>query len=175
MAGSLLAQDVVVLAKLVGYGGVRPPIAQVAADLALSPSQVHASLKRLERSRLIDAQTSRPLLKAVEEFLIHSVKYAFPVERGEPTRGMPTGYAAPPLSNQIAASGDLPPIWPDPEGKVRGITLEPLHRAAVTAARQDRFLYELLALIDALRDGRARERQLAEKELSARLRRCLRG
>jgi hypothetical protein len=33
----------------------------------------------------------------------------------------------------------------------------------------------LLALIDALRDGRVRERQLAEKELSARLRRFLRG
>jgi DNA-binding Lrp family transcriptional regulator len=175
MAAGLLAQDVVLLAKLVGYGGVRPPIAQVATDLALSPSQVHASLKRLERSRLIDAQTTRPVLKAVEEFLIHGVKYAFPVERGEPTRGMPTAYAAPPLSDQIAASGDLPPVWPDPEGRVRGITLEPLHRAAVKAARQDPSLYELLALIDAVRDGRVRERQLAENELSARLRRCLRG
>jgi len=79
-----------VLAKLVSYGGGRPPIAEVAGDLALSPSQVHASLKRLERSRLIDAQTGRPLLKAVEEFLIHGVKCAFPVQRGEATRGMPT-------------------------------------------------------------------------------------
>jgi hypothetical protein len=50
-----------------------------------------------------------------------------------------------------------------------------LHRAAVKAARQDRSLYELLALIYAVRDGRARERQLAEKELSARLRKDLRG
>ena len=175
MPQGLLAQDIVVLVKLVSYAGARPPIAQVAGDLALSPSQVHASLKRLERSRLIDAQSSRPLLKAVEEFLIHGVKYAFPVERGEPTRGIPTAYAAPPLSNQIAGSGDLPPVWPDAEGKVRGVTLEPLHRAAVKAARQDPTVHELLALIDALRDGRARERQLAEKELSARLRRLLRG
>jgi hypothetical protein len=36
-------------------------------------------------------------------------------------------------------------------------------------------LHELLALIDALRDGRVRERQLAEKELRVRLRRLLRG
>jgi hypothetical protein len=36
-------------------------------------------------------------------------------------------------------------------------------------------LHELLALLDALRDGRVRERQLAEKELSARLRSLLRG
>ena len=175
MPQGLLPQDVVVLAKLVSYGGERPPIAQVAGDLALSPSQVHASLKRLERSRLVDAQTGRPLLKAVEEFLIHGVKYAFPVQRGEATRGVPTAYAAPPLNDQITADGDLPPVWPDAEGDVRGVTLEPLHRAAPKAARKDPALYEILTLIDALRDGRVRERQLAEKELSARLRRLLRG
>lgn len=163
------------LAKLVTYGGERPPIAQVAGDLALSPSQVHASLKRLERSRLVDAQTGRPLLKAVEELLIHGVKYAFPVQRGETTRGMPTAYAALPLRGQIADNGDLPPVWPDSDGEVRGTTLEPLHKAAPRAARKDPALYELLALIDAVRDGRVRERQLAEKELSTRLRRLLRG
>ena len=175
MPPGLLSQDVVVLVKLVTYGGDRPSIAQVAGDLALSPSQVHASLKRLERSRLIDAQTGRPLLKAVEEFLIHGVKYVFPVQRGEATRGIPTAYAAPPLSDQIAADGDLPPVWPDADGDVRGVTLEPLHRTAPKAARTDPALYELLALIDALRDGRVRERHWAEKELSVRLRRLLRG
>lgn len=171
----LLSQDVVVLAKLVSYGGSRPSIAQMSGDLALSPSQVHASLKRLERSRLVDGQTGRPLLKAVEEFLIHGVKYAFPVQRGETTRGMATAYAAPPLNDQIVDSGDLPPVWPDPDGEVRGVTLEPLHKAAPKASRRDPVLHELLALIDALRDGRVRERQSAEKELGARLRRLLRG
>jgi hypothetical protein len=175
MPQGLLPQDVVVLAKLVAYRGERPPIAQMAGDLALSPSQVHASLKRLERSRLIDTQTGRPLLKAVEEFLIHGVKYAFPVQRGETTRGVPTAYAAPPLSGQIVDTGELPPVWPDPDGAVRGATLEPLYKAAPKAVRNDPALYELLALVDALRDGRVRERQLAEKELSARLRRLLRG
>jgi hypothetical protein len=66
-------------------------------------------------------------------------------------------------------------VWPDAEGDVRGVTLEPLHKTAPKAARKDPVLHELLALIDALRDGRARERQLAEHELSARLRRLLRG
>jgi hypothetical protein len=136
---------------------------------------VHGSLKRLERSRLLDGQTGRPALNAVEEFLIHGVKYSFPVQRGEATRGMPTAYAASPLNDQIAANSDLPPVWPDAEGDVRGVTLEPLHKAAPKAARKDPTLYELLALIDALRDGRARERQLAEKELIARLQRLLRG
>ena len=175
MPQGLLSQDVVVLAKLVSYQGARPPIAQVAADLALSPSQIHASLKRLERSRLIDVQTSRPRLAPVEEFLIHGVKYAFPVQRGEATRGMPTAYAAPPLKAHITRNRELPPVWPDPEGHVRGLTLTPLHKAAPKAARKDPVLHEILALLDALRDGRARERELAAKELSARLRRLLRG
>jgi hypothetical protein len=175
MPQGLLPQDVVVLAKLVAYRGERPPIAQMAGDLALSPSQVHASLKRLERSRLIDTQTGRPLLKPVEEFLIHGVKYAFPAHRGETTRGVPTAYAAPPLSGQIVNTGELPPVWPDPDGLVRGATLEPLYKAAPRAVRNDPALHELLALVDALRDGRVRERQLAEKELSARLRSFLHG
>lgn len=171
----MLSQDVLVLVKLVSYGGQRPPMAQVASDLGLSPSQVHASLKRLERSRLIAPSTNTPQLRAVEEFLIHGVKYAFPAIRGEATRGTPTAHAAPPLSAVIAVGEDLPPVWPNAEGAARGLTLEPLHKAAPKAARQDPVLYELLALIDALRDGRARERQLAERELTARLRRQLRG
>lgn len=175
MPQSLLPQDVLVLLKLVSYGGQRPPMAQMAADLGLSSSQVHASLKRLERSRLIAPSTNEPRPRAVEEFLLHGVKYAFPAFRGEATRGMPTAYAAPPLSAAISAGGDLPPVWPHAEGTVRGLTLEPLHKAAPKAAKQDPLLYELLALLDALREGRARERQLAESELTARIRRQLRG
>lgn len=150
-------------------------MALVASDLGLSPSQVHASIKRLERSRLVASQTSEPHLRAVEEFLLHGVKYAFPAVRGEATRGTPTAYAAPPLSAQFAAGGDLPPVWPDAEGTVRGLTLEPLHKAASAAARKDPVLYELLALVDALRDGRVRERQMAGRALTARLRSLLRG
>ena len=175
MAQGLLAQDIVVLAKLISYGGLRPPIAQLASDLTLSPSQTHTSLKRLARSRLVEGQTGRPFLKAVEEFLLHGVKYAFPARRGEATRGIPTGYAAPPLSAHILGSEDLPPVWPDAEGRVRGEAFEPLHRVASAAVRKDPVLYELLALIDALRDGRARERQIAERELRKRLHGLLRG
>lgn len=170
MAQALLPQDVLVLLKLVSHGGQRPAMAQIGSTLDLSASQVHASLRRLERSRLITPATSEPIAAAVEEFLVHGVKYVFPAVRGEATRGLPTAHAAAPLDELIAAGGDPPPVWPDPEGRVRGLTLEPLHRAAPAAARRDARLYELLALVDALRGGRARERQLATRELAARLR-----
>jgi hypothetical protein len=174
MPRGLLSQDVVMLAKLVSYGGHRPPIARIAADLALSASQVHLSLQRLGQSRLID-DDGRPIVRSVEEFLVHGVKYSFPARRGEPTRGIPTAYAAPPVREQIAATSELPPVWPYAEGKVRGMTFEPLHQTAPEAATKDPTLYELLALIDTLRDGRARERQIAERELGARLRKLLHG
>jgi predicted TIM-barrel fold metal-dependent hydrolase len=56
-------------------------------------------------------------------------------------------------------------VWPDAEGNVRGLGVVPLHRGVPAAAQKDKRLYELLALIDLLRGGRARERQWAEQRI----------
>jgi len=169
---SLRPQDVLVLAKLLTHAGRRPPMAQIAAELSISASEVHAALKRLALSRLVssDPEGNRPVLEAVEEFLLHGVKYAFPAKRGEVVRGLLTSYAAPPLNKHIVAGSELPPVWPFAEGQHKGVSLEPLYKTAALAASRDPGLYELLALVDALRDGRARERKIAERELTARLR-----
>jgi hypothetical protein len=45
----------------------------------------------------------------------------------------------------------------------------PLYDSVPGAARRDPALYDLLALIDAIRMGRARERNVAEKEITQRL------
>ena len=45
----------------------------------------------------------------------------------------------------------------------------PLYRSVPFAARQDPALYEWLALVDTLRSGSTRERQLAGKLLDERL------
>lgn len=67
------------------------------------------------------------------------------------------------------ATSERPLIWPHPDGKSRGQSLTPLYRAAPYAALQDERLYELLALVDMLRIGRARERSLAKERLRYRL------
>ncbi len=82
---------------------------------------------------------------------------------------MPTGYAAPPLNEVITQPDEPPPVWPYAEGKVRGYSLSPLYPSVPAAAARDAKLYELLALVDAIRDGRARERSLAVKEIEKRL------
>ena len=103
------------------------------------------------------------------EFLIHGIRYAFPAEKGSLTRGVPTGYAGPPLNETIVASADPPPVWPHAEGPVRGYSFTPLHKNVPLAALDDVRLYELLTLVDAIRDGRVRERELAGRELTKRL------
>ena len=86
--------------------------------------------------------------------------------RGRQARGMPTAYAAPPLSDLIHASLDPIPVWPDAHGEARGESFQPLYPSAPAASRADPTLYQCLCLIDALRGGRARERNLAAEHLT---------
>jgi len=70
----------------------------------------------------------------------------------------------------IAIGADLPPVWPYTKGSVRGIAFQPLYKLAPVAALRDPVFYEYLAMVDALRDGRARDRKLAEEMIVKRLR-----
>jgi hypothetical protein len=174
MPASLKPQDVVVLIKLCGYrAATRPPYSLISEDLGVSQSEINGSVKRLQSAGLVNPKElgELPILAAAEEFLIHAVKYVFPAQRGDFVRGMPTSYAAKPLSELIVSGDDPIPVWPDPKGKKKGISLMPLYRSVPDAARRDLVLYERLAMLDAIRDGGARERKLAEKELIKSLRR----
>lgn len=141
---------------------------QLAKELMMSSSEAHASVKRSIEARLINPQTRLPVKAAVEEYLFHGVPYAFPAELGNVSRGVPTAYAAPPLSGLISSS-DLPPVWMCGDGSVKGRCIEPLHKSARYMADMNPAFYEVLALVDALRMGRRREKALAETELRRRL------
>jgi hypothetical protein len=175
-------QDVVVILKLVADGKrVNWTYSELSEELCMSASQVFRSVARAEAARLLSAPLpplgrvegislfARPNLGNLKEFLVHGVKYCFPVERGGPTRGIPTAEAAPPLNRHFPQDFPLPPVWPDAEGSVRGIEFSPLYKNVPQAALRDTKLYELLALVDAIREGRAREREVAIRELTARI------
>lgn len=165
----LKPQDVVVLLKLAQPRWVGAPYAVLATELGMSPSEVHAAVHRAAAAGLVNPFLRATQREAAAEFLIHGLKYAFPAQRGEMTRGIPTGVGAAPLAKLFQASDEPVPVWPDPEGEARGYALEPLYRCVPTAVKRDADLYALLALVDAIRCGRARERALAEKELLRRL------
>lgn len=127
-------------------------------------------MKRLVEARLI-TEDLQVRSRAASEWLIHGVKYFQPARFGGLTRGLPTSFAAPPLNSEIVHSFDKsepPPVWESMEGD-RGIALEPIYKTVPLAAKRDIVLYEYLALVDAIRSGRARESQLATLEIQRRL------
>ena len=164
----LKPQDVLVLLKLAVTPG-EWSYPEIAAALGMSASEVHAAVKRAGESGLLSPASRRPNRKALLEFLVHGLRYVYPAKHGGVTRGTPTAHAAPPLKALIVGDHELPPVWPDPMGEIRGAELRPLYRSAPAAARRDPALYELLALVDAIRSGRARERSLAADQLRGRL------
>jgi len=134
---------------------------------AILPRAHPVRLVRPSRDRM--AALPRPNRGNLKEFLIHGAKYVFPVERGGETRGIPTAEAAPPLKQHFPQDFPLPPVWPYAEGSVRGLEFSPLSKNVPYAVLHDRKLYELLALLDAVREGRAREREIAIDELTERI------
>lgn len=98
------------------------------------------------------------------EFAVHGAKYAFAADRLPVAVGVPTSHSAPAFAGVFAPGSD-DWVWPHPNGTARGQGLAPLHPGAPYAAMQDVKLYEMLALFDALRVGRARERVMALKRL----------
>ena len=164
-------QDILVALKLLASGWPGS-YAAMGMQIGLSASETHGAFRRARQAGLIHPKDNVPNKSAVAEFLLHGLKYVFPAHPGPRTRGMPTIHAAPPLAAEFRSSSSSDediPVWPDPEGKQRGYELKPLCRSVPLAARNDAKLYEWLVLADALRGGRARERELASAIVRKRL------
>ena len=127
--------------------------------------------KRVRRSALPDSEAVadnavRPHAHNLAEFALHGAKYAFPAVKLPLVVGVPTSHSAPAFAG-VFAPGSTDFVWPHPNGSVRGVGVEPLHPSVPFAAMQDAKLYEMLALFDALRVGKARERGMALERLQA--------
>lgn len=171
-ASMMLPQDLLVLLKPIACPRARWTYAELGEALHMSASQVHRSIGRSLVSGLAVARQRgqwQPVRPALLEFAVHGLRYVFPATVGPVRRGVPTAFAAPPLAELISAPADERPVWPHPQGSVRGPSLSPLCRNAPAAALLDARLHELLALLDALRSGRQRERELARKLFAERL------
>jgi hypothetical protein len=67
-----------------------------------------------------------------------------------------------------------PPVWQYLAGSKQGYSIQPLF-SGVDKTLDDREFYELLALVDVFREGRAREKKIAVDELEVRLNRYKNG
>ena len=173
------SQDIVLLLKLVSLHSTNSSkdigeslfsVRSLEAETGISKSQISLSLKRMYSVGLakIDRESQLPKTntKALLEFITYGIKYVFPAKEGEITRGIATSIAAPVLSGELMTSGDLPPVWPFAKGTTKGRSVVPLHSNTLETIQKDKCLYAMLALVDAIRLGHPRERNLALKKLA---------
>jgi hypothetical protein len=147
-----------------------PTFAALADELRISPSTAHQAVKRLLLSGLVRKAAHGHVadVEALEEFVVHGARYAFPAIRNRRQRGVPTAHAAPIFEGVLDQDID-PLVWPSALGSVVGGALEPLIPSAPTLATRHPALYDLLTLVDAIRVGNARDREVAGALLSERL------
>lgn len=172
----LKPQDIVILLKLLANSAhLKWSQHQLAMHLCLSSSAINASLARLNQAGLIllgvDNKRYQLVFPACEEVLLYGVKYFFPAKLGGYTSGLPTSYAASIFAGHIVLGKDAIPVWPSAEGTHRGLELQPLYHCVPASLIHypDQSFYDLLALVDTLRQGRARERNMAVTLLKERL------
>lgn len=160
----LKPQDVLVLLRLVGESAPWS-FQQLSGELGMSVSEVHQALKRAETSKLYNAKRRQVMKQSLLEFAVHGIPYVFPAIRLARTNGIPTAHSAEPLRQMVSADSDDCLVWPHPDGEYFGDAIEPLYRSAPEAALRNPTLHRRLALVDALRAGRVRERKLAAEAL----------
>ena len=163
MKQRLKPQDIVLALELAGERRDWR-VADLAAAVRISPSEVSDGLRRLAFARLYNPRDKRVMRRPLFDFLRHGLPYVFPARLGVAGVGMPTAHSAGPLAGMLFAGEDAA-IWASSHGVTRGRVVEPLYPTAPDAAAADPVLYRNLALVDALRVGKARERELAEREL----------
>lgn len=152
-------QDVVVLLKINLEVVDTWTQTYLAQSLCLSQSEISESIARSTYARLLFDKGRKIQRQALMDFIQYGLAYAFPQQPGVVQRGIATAHSAPPLNGEIMS--DEKYVWPSAKGNERGHSIQPLYPAVVQAVQADSQLYELLALIDAVRVGRARERNLA--------------
>jgi len=167
------SQDIVVLVKLIAHRGDESwSQNSIATELCLSPSQINRAFKRLVVAGLVTPyrppNKPQPIIQACKEFFIHGLKYVFPAKLGEMARGIRTSYAAPSYKGEISLGSDAVPVWPYGAGEERGAALKPLYSSVPESISKhpDPLFYDLLTLLDGIRSGRAREKQIGMKKLS---------
>ena len=160
-------QDIVILLKIVSKRKQIWQNKDLAYELFLSQSEVSESLNRSMIAGLINSEKEKVHRQSLLEFIRYGVHYVFPVIPGGLSHGVLTAHSHSLMRAEFASEQNY--VWPEVGGKEMGLTVEPLYKDVVKAIKKDENLYNLLALVDVLRVGRAREINYALPILKTRI------
>jgi predicted transcriptional regulator len=159
--------DVVILLKIASKGGQNWFMKDLANELEISASEISESINRSVLAGLLSSNKKSLNKLALLDFIKSGLRYVYPQQPGAMVRGIVTAHSAPPLSNQISSEELY--VWPFAMGNVRGQAIEPLHPKIPEACLRDGKFYELIALADAIRVGKAREQKMGIEMIKERI------
>jgi hypothetical protein len=170
----LKPQDLVIALKVFTLRNKKWNQRDLAQSLGMSLSEINGAIKRAIQSGLMIAGESRnhapqSVPYSLQEFIIHGARYSYPIQKGPRTRGIPSGLVGAKLEATLAKGDDNDlPVWPSPQGKVRGVGIKPLFSSIpkIIEKHENRELYTLLSLIDMIREGRVREKNIATEAVA---------
>lgn len=133
--------------------------------LGLSKSSLHRSIQHALDGELIRSKhlNSRRFI----DFLIFGVPVIFPAQVGQRETGTPTTLSAPIFPSEYELVANTHHVWSNPRGQISGASIPPLHESAIELAESNQDAHRILAAVDSLRVGKARERALAAEYLSS--------
>jgi hypothetical protein len=156
-------QDIVLLLKVLTVSTPDWQYRDLAASLYLSVSEISESLNRSHIAGLIDESKRKVYRQSLMEFIRYGLHYVFPQVPGTMVTGIPTAHSYPFYARLFKSEMNY--AWPDDNGNIRGLAIQPLYPSVVKAVKQDEQLYKSLASIDIIRVGRTRELKVAIEEL----------
>lgn len=160
------AQDVVIAIKLVGASDPNWSYASLGSEIGLGHNQAHLACKRLVAASLMNDK--RVNKRNFVEFLVHGVKYVFPPVWDGEQHGIPTAISSPEMKKELRSQQRV--VWPTRKRKdPKGDGLRPLHKCVFTVIEKDQFAYQILSVLDSIRVGSAREREIAVDYINSKI------
>lgn len=163
----IMPRDIVVLLWLARQSDVWT-VRSLGVPIGVGTGPMHRSLGHLSDAGLLDGERRSVNFAVTREFVQHAVRFIAADVPGAEVRGIPTAWGDPVFDGLIAAGGAAP-VWPFPEGKVRGPALTPLAGNAPQLRQTQPELATDLAIVDAIRIGDTRLRRVATELLLDRM------
>jgi biotin operon repressor len=134
----------------------KPSQKEISEKLDISRAAVSYSIDRCIGLNILDKKKYQVRKQAFLEFIFYGLPYIYPAVKGSIVKGIPTGVSAYPLNQSF--SPDPGYVWPTEHATHSGIAIEPLYPSIPLVALNEPRLYEICALVDAVRIGQTREK-----------------